>query len=95
MGYAVMMLGADEAHLLNLSVAAPYQRAGLGRRLLEHLIDVARGHGAHTLFLEVRPSNVAGRRLYARRGFAQVGRRKDYYPAAVGREDALILSLAL
>ena len=94
-GYAVMILGAGEAHLLNLSVAAPMQRNGYGARLLEHLIGVARGYGARILFLEVRPSNPAARRLYLRFGFQQLGVRKGYYPARTGREDALLLSLEL
>jgi len=94
-GYAVMMLGADEAHLLNLSIAAPCQRRGLGRKFLEHLMRIAREYGARVIFLEVRPSNLVGQRLYARYGFAQIGVRKGYYPAANGREDALILSLIL
>jgi ribosomal-protein-alanine N-acetyltransferase len=94
-GYAVVMLGAAEAHLLNLSIAAGAQRRGYGTRLLEHLLRVARSYGAAVLYLEVRPSNPAARRLYARRGFRQVGIRKRYYPARNGREDALVLSLAL
>jgi ribosomal-protein-alanine N-acetyltransferase len=94
-GYAVMMLGVDEAHVLNLSIAAPLQRRGHGGRLLTHLMQVARDYDARTIFLEVRPSNATARRLYAKRGFAQVGVRKGYYPAVDGREDALILSLAL
>ncbi len=94
-GYAVMMLGANEAHLLNLSVAAPVQRRGHGGRLLEHALRVARGYHARVIFLEVRPSNPAARRLYLRYGFQQVGLRKGYYPARRGREDALLFSLVL
>jgi len=94
-GYAVMMIGAGEAHLLNLSVAAACQRRGYGRQLLEHLMGVARSYGAHMLFLEVRPSNAAGRALYAAYGFEQVGIRREYYPARGGREDALLLNYQL
>lgn len=94
-GYAVMMIGAGEAHLLNLSVAAPCQRRGYGRQLLEHLMGVARSYGARVLFLEVRPSNTAGRALYAAYGFEQVGIRREYYPARGGREDALLLNYQL
>jgi ribosomal-protein-alanine N-acetyltransferase len=94
-GYAVMTLGASEAHLLNLSIAAPCQRRGFGAMLLEQLLDAAREYGADVLFLEVRPSNLAARALYRRRGFRQAGVRKGYYPARNGREDALLLSLAL
>jgi ribosomal-protein-alanine N-acetyltransferase len=94
-GYAVMTLGAAEAHLLNLSIAELCQRRGYGTRLLEQLLEAARAYGADVLFLEVRPSNLSARALYARRGFRQVGVRKGYYPARKGREDALLLSLAL
>ena len=95
LGYAVMMLGASEAHLLNLSIVERYQRRGYGASLLEHLLRAARSYGAAAVFLEVRPSNPGARRLYARRGFKQVGVRRGYYPARHGREDALVLSLAL
>jgi ribosomal-protein-alanine N-acetyltransferase len=94
-GYAVLMLGAGEAHLLNLSITRGEQRKGYGTRLLHHLLGVTRRYGASRLFLEVRPSNVAARALYARHGFAEVGVRRGYYPARSGREDALVLSLPL
>jgi ribosomal-protein-alanine N-acetyltransferase len=94
-GYAVVMLALDEAHLLNLSIARATQRRGYGRQLLEEVSAVARGHGARSMFLEVRPTNLAGRELYARSGFRQVGLRRSYYPAHGGREDALVLSRTL
>jgi ribosomal-protein-alanine N-acetyltransferase len=95
-GYAVMLLAANEAHLLNLSIARPWQRLGYGKMMLEHVLCVARDSRAQAIFLEVRPSNPAAQRLYERHGFTQVGVRKEYYPATGGRrEDALILSLAL
>ena len=94
-GYAVMMIGAGEAHLLNLSIAAACQRRGYGGQLLEHLMGVARSYGARVLLLEVRPSNLAGRALYAAYGFEQVGIRRAYYPARDGREDALLLNYPL
>ena len=94
-GYFVLMSGAGEAHLLNLSVAAAHQRRGHGAALLREATRLARSRGAQAVFLEVRPSNQAGQRLYTRFGFRKVGLRRDYYPAAGGREDALVLSLAL
>ena len=94
-GYAVMMIGAGEAHLLNLSIASACQRRGYGRQLLEHLMEVARSYGARVLLLEVRPSNAAARALYAAYGFEEVGMRRDYYPARGGREDALLLTYPL
>jgi ribosomal-protein-alanine N-acetyltransferase len=94
-GYAVLMLAAGEAHLLNLSVAAHSQRRGHGRKLLHNLVEVAREHKAKVLFLEVRPTNEVGQRLYSGYGFRQIGVRRGYYPARKGREDALVLALDL
>ena len=94
-GYFVLATGAGEAHLLNLSVAAAHQRRGHGAALLREAARLARSRGAQAVFLEVRPSNHAGQRLYTRFGFRKVGLRRDYYPAAAGREDALVLALTL
>jgi [ribosomal protein S18]-alanine N-acetyltransferase len=94
-GYAVLMHAAGEAHLLNLSVAAHAQRRGHGRSLLDHVVGIARENEAKVLFLEVRPTNDVGQRLYAGYGFKQIGVRRGYYPARRGREDALVLALDL
>ena len=95
LGYAVVMPGVDEAHLLNLTVAVAYQRQGHGRHLLQQLCRREQAKGAQRLLLEVRPSNLPARALYAASGFVEIGRRKHYYPAANGREDALVLALQL
>lgn len=92
-GYGVMTVGADEAHLLTLSIAIESQRKGWGERLLRHFIQIARDLHARSMFLDVRVSNVAAARLYERMGFRKVGRRRDYYPAMGGREDSLIMEL--
>jgi [ribosomal protein S18]-alanine N-acetyltransferase len=94
-GYFVLMVAAGEAHLLNLSIAAPRQRAGYGSLLLRDAADHARSLGARSLFLEVRPSNRGAQALYTRFGFRKVAVRRAYYPAAEGREDALVLTLPL
>ncbi|MBI3140749.1 MAG: ribosomal protein S18-alanine N-acetyltransferase [Rhodocyclales bacterium] len=94
-GYAVMMLVLDEAHLLNVTVAPAWQRRGYGSLLMQHLSSTARAYGARRLFLEVRPSNEAGIGLYRRLGFEQIGRRRGYYPAARGREDAVVMAVDL
>jgi len=93
--YAVMMVAAGEAHLLNLSVATPRQGRGYGKAFVRFLAGVARKGGADRIYLEVRPSNVAARRLYQRMGFAQIGVRRGYYPATQGREDALVMELTV
>ena len=94
-GYAVLMQASDEAHLLNLSIALSCQGQGHGSLLLRRVCELARGHGARLLFLEVRPSNAGALRLYERHGFRQVGLRREYYPAQAGREDALVFGLRL
>ncbi len=94
-GYAVLMMVIDEAHILNISVIRACQGRGLGRRLLDHLARVARQAGARQLLLEVRPSNASALALYEKRGFEVIGRRKGYYPAPGGREDAIVMRLAL
>ena len=94
-GYGVMSVGVGEAHILNLTVTPEMQGQGLGKMLLNHFVDTARDHSLDTLLLEVRPSNKTAVALYAKAGFNEVGARKDYYPAKNGREDALILALAL
>ena len=94
-GYAVVMVAAGEAHLLNLSVAAPWQRRGVGREALAFVLKLARDYGAERILLEVRPSNSAAIALYASAGFAEIAQRRSYYPAGDGREDAIVLQLAL
>jgi ribosomal-protein-alanine N-acetyltransferase len=95
LGYFILTAAAGEAHLLNLSIAARHQRSGHGRALLREAAGLARRRGAGTVFLEVRPSNLAAQALYTRFGFRRVGVRKGYYPAQSGREDALVLALKL
>ncbi len=94
-GYALMMMVLDEAHLLNLSVAKAYQKKGLGRLLLEHMIAIAKKHAAANMFLEVRPSNISAIALYENIGFNEMAIRRGYYPAHNGREDAVLMGLAL
>lgn len=94
-GYAVMSIGAAEAHILNLCVEPEQQRRGIGTQMLELLIELAQQHQANSMFLEVRPSNKGAITLYHAMAFTEVGTRKDYYPATKGRENALILERKL
>lgn len=95
-GHGVIQVILDEAHLLNITVRPDCQGRGLGLRLLEHLMRRAYARQARECFLEVRASNQHAYRLYERYGFNEVGRRRDYYPAAAGgREDALVMACTL
>jgi ribosomal-protein-alanine N-acetyltransferase len=93
LGYFVAMKGVDEVHLLNITVAPEYQRQGWARVMLDALAIWARGQGADWLWLEVRSGHQRAIEVYQAHGFARVGLRKAYYPAADGvREDALVMS---
>jgi len=94
-GYALLMIVLDEAHLLNLSIAKTYQKQGLGRFLLEYMLKIAKSYQAANMFLEVRASNVSALALYENIGFNEMAVRRNYYPAATGREDAILMGLAL
>ena len=94
-GYSLMSIVLDEAELLNFSVAAPYQQQGLGRLLMAHMLEHAITLGAAMMFLEVRASNAAAIALYERASFVEVNVRRGYYPAENGREDAVIMKVAL
>ncbi|MHB8252578.1 MAG: ribosomal protein S18-alanine N-acetyltransferase [Acidiferrobacter sp.] len=91
-GHGVMAVTAGECHLLNVCIHPHYQRRGLGRQLLIHLLDVARKGHAKVALLEVRRSNEAAYALYSELGFNEIGLRKNYYPGRRGREDALVLA---
>jgi ribosomal-protein-alanine N-acetyltransferase len=94
-GHGVIQVIMDEAHLLNITVKPQSQGRGLGLRLLERLMQRAAELRAEECFLEVRASNQTAYRLYERYGFNEIGRRRDYYPAVGGREDALVMACTL
>lgn len=95
MGHVVVMRGVDEMHLLNITVAPEHQGRGLGSAMLRDVVAWSQAEGAEALWLEVRQSNERARRLYVRGGFEAVGQRKGYYPDGRGREDAVVMRLAL
>jgi len=85
-GFAASRLGADEAEILSIAVAASHRGGGLSRTLLlTHLGHLA-GRGVRTVFLEVEEHNVPARRLYDRAGFAIAGRRERYYREPSGQQ---------
>ena len=94
-GYAVLMVALDEAHLLNFAVAREWHGQGVGGAFLQHIIAVAKDARCQIVYLEVRPSNAVARHLYRKAGFQQIAIRPAYYPAEGGREDALFLGLTL
>lgn len=89
--YAIMAVEVDNAHILNLCVRPEFRQQGEGRRMLNHLLELARAAHVQAVFLEVRISNHPAIRLYQSMDFVKMGIRKGYYPSEEGREDALIL----
>lgn len=92
-GYAVLWCVQDQGELANFAVAPALRRSGLGARLLERMLEVARERGVERVYLEVRVSNEAAIRLYRSFGFTEVGRRRQYYDKPV--EDALLMAADL
>ena len=93
--FAITQVVLDEATLFNIAVDPAYQRRGLGRDLLEHLIETLETRGVLTLWLEVRASNHAAIALYESLGFNEATIRRNYYPTAEGREDAIVMALPI
>lgn len=94
-GYFIVMIAVDEAHLLNIGVLPSLQGKGHGAKLLRCAMLVAKRHHAETFLLEVRPSNDKALSLYRHYGFKQIGVRRNYYEAVTGREDALVMTYPL
>lgn len=95
LGHLVLSASVGEAHILNLCVYPSIQGQGWGKKLLDEAEWIAKQHQAETCFLEVRPSNTAGVRLYSAAGYNEIGLRKGYYPTNSGREDALVMAKTL
>ena len=90
-GYVVALDAADEGEILNLAVAPKGRRHGLGRALVQNILEALTARGVRQVYLEVRESNAPARALYAAHGFKEVGRRKQYYRRPA--EDAIVLRL--
>ena len=91
-GYGIVMLSPGEAHILNICIEPDFQKKGLGRYLLRHILKKSTQTDVDMVLLEVRRSNAAAQQLYQSEGFHELGVRKAYYPADNGREDAIILA---
>lgn len=91
-GYVVFINAVGECHLLNICIDPALQGQGLGRKLLQQVLEAVRMDRVKCVFLEVRPSNTRAVQLYASEGFNEVGVRQKYYPTKNGREDAIIFA---
>ena len=92
-GFLVCHVVIDEAHILNFAIEDRQRRQGIGRSILEYVLNDLHLRGVRWATLEVRRSNSAAQALYTALGFQEVGVRVGYYPD--DQEDALVLSLNL
>lgn len=90
LGYAGLLVAADEGYITNVAVRPEYRRQGVASQLLDVFARFARGRALAFLTLEVRASNAAARALYAKHGYIQAGLRKNYYEHP--KEDAVIMT---
>jgi ribosomal-protein-alanine N-acetyltransferase len=91
-GFIVSRIAADEAEILSVAVTRACRGRGIGAKLLTLNLRRLAGRGVRSVFLEVDEDNASARRLYARAGFREVGRREGYYGAPSGaRAAALVL----
>lgn len=88
-GYAGAWMVINEAHVTNVAVSMLRRQEGIGRMLMESLMELSRENNLESMTLEVRVSNESARRLYEEMGFVEAGIRRNYYSEP--REDALIL----
>ena len=90
-GYIVFEKVLDEGHITDLAVSGEYKKKGIATGLIDRALGLAKEKGIKEIFLEVRESNEAARKLYSKFGFAELGKRKGYYQGT--NEDAIILHL--
>jgi ribosomal-protein-alanine N-acetyltransferase len=95
-GYVLAQIAADEAEIISIGVTPRAQRQGIGRALLKGVLRAAQKAEAQMAHLEVASDNRAATALYLSEGFAEVGRRRGYYPRPSGPPvDALRLARKL
>lgn len=91
-GYIVVWLVAEEAHILNIAVHPDFRKIGLGKKILMFMLNHLIERNTRAVYLEARVSNTAAQRLYRGAGFSEIGIRKKYYE---NKEDAVVMGLEL
>ncbi len=94
-GYIIAKISVPETHILNLTIASDFRKIGLGKSLIQLVINDSRIRGSEDIILEVRVNNCNAINLYEKLDFKKVGLRKKYYESKDGREDAYVLKLKL
>ncbi len=92
-GYVVARMGANELHINNVAVRENYRRRGIGRSLLDKILEAGKRAGVACAFLELRAGNDPALALYEKCGFRVTARRQKYYSEPA--EDALVMIIEL
>ena len=92
-GYICVEHIMDEGHILNLAVHPDFRRHGIGKKLLEEVMDELKKNDCRSLYLEVRVSNPGARKFYERSGFRVVGIRRNYYASPIEDADLMMRGL--
>jgi ribosomal-protein-alanine N-acetyltransferase len=94
-GYYIALFALDECELLNITITSELQKKGFGELMLKDLFSECREVNIVNIFLEVRKSNLLAIRLYKKNGFNEIGIRNNYYQNKDGKEDAILMGLAV
>ena len=94
-GYYIALFASDECELLNITIMSELQKKGFGELMLKDLFSECRKANIVNIFLEVRKSNLLAIRLYKKSGFNEIGIRNNYYQNKVGKEDAILMGMAI
>jgi len=94
-GYYIALFALDECELLNITIKSELQKKGLGELMLRDLFNECRKANIVNIFLEVRKSNLLAIQLYKKNGFNEIGVRNNYYQNKDGKEDAILMGLAI
>ena len=94
-GYYIALFALDECELLNITIKSELQKKGLGELMLRDLFNECRKANIVNIFLEVRKSNLVAIQLYKKNGFNEIGVRNNYYQNKDGKEDAILMGLAI
>ena len=92
-GHTITMSSCGEEDILSVAVRPSCRRLGIGKMLMDNILQKAQTNGITDIFLEVRKSNIAAISLYERSGFEKVGERKNFYD--LPREDAVLMKKSL
>ena len=94
-GYYIALFASDECELLNITIMSELQKKGFGELMLKDLFSECRKANIVNIFLEVRKSNLLAIRLYKKSGFNEIGIRNNYYQNKAGKEDAILMGMAI